>query len=84
LVRGDIDIDPNDDQLPKQLGDIKWKLKWKLTSKGQIAVESRTRCASVGCHHLTGLTPWRTPSHMLIFRPSMSRVMPAKASPETR
>jgi hypothetical protein len=35
--RGDIDIDPNDDQLAKQLGDIKWK----LTSKGQIAVETK-------------------------------------------
>jgi hypothetical protein len=35
--RGDIDIDPDDDQLAKQLGDIKWK----LTSKGQIAVETK-------------------------------------------
>ena len=35
--RKDIDIDPNDDQLAKQLGGIKWK----LTSKGQIAVETK-------------------------------------------
>jgi hypothetical protein len=31
--RGDIDIDPNDDQLAN--------IKWKLTSKGQIAVETK-------------------------------------------
>jgi hypothetical protein len=36
-LRGDIDIDPDDDQLAKQLGNIKWK----MTSKGQIAVETK-------------------------------------------
>jgi hypothetical protein len=34
---GDIDIDPNDDELAKQLGEIKWK----MTSNGRIAVESK-------------------------------------------
>ena len=35
--RGDINIDPHDDQLAKQLGDIKWR----MTSKGRIAVETK-------------------------------------------
>ena len=34
---GEIDIDPNDDVLAKQLVAIKWK----MTSKGQIAVETK-------------------------------------------
>lgn len=34
---GDIDIDPNDEELAKQLGQIKWK----ITSSGKIAVESK-------------------------------------------
>jgi hypothetical protein len=34
---GEIDIDPNDEVLAKQLGDIKWK----MTSNGQIQVESK-------------------------------------------
>ena len=34
---GNIDIDPNDTELAKQLGQIKWK----MTSSGKIAVESK-------------------------------------------
>jgi hypothetical protein len=35
--QGEIDIDPNDDQLAKQLGAIKWR----MMSRGQIAVETK-------------------------------------------
>jgi hypothetical protein len=34
---GDIDIDAGDEELAKQLGEIKWT----MTSKGQISVESK-------------------------------------------
>ena len=34
---GEIDIDPHDEELAKQLG----KIRWKMTSSGKIAVESK-------------------------------------------
>ena len=33
---GEVDIDPDDDVLAAQL----WAIKWKLTSRGQIEIES--------------------------------------------
>jgi hypothetical protein len=42
--RGEIDIDPNDKELAKQLV----KIKWTMTSKGQIKVESNDEMRSRG------------------------------------
>ena len=73
---GEIDIDPNDDVLAKRLVAIKWK----MTSKGQIAVETRRRCESATCRHRIGPTRLSTASSTWTTNLWTSRITPVRAS----
>jgi len=70
--QGDIYVDPNDDQLAKQLGNIEWN----LTPKVQTCDRVERRKRREDFTHKTGQMPCRTTLLKLIF-PSKSTVMPA-------
>jgi hypothetical protein len=77
--RGEIDLDPLDTELAKQLVAIKYK----LTSQGQIAVESKDEMRKRGVARLTAPTRWRTHSPLWREPKLTSGPTPAKASPGT-
>ena len=52
--QGEIDIDPDDDQLAARLGSIKWG----IDSRGRIKMNRRTRCATAASLHPIGPMPW--------------------------
>jgi hypothetical protein len=75
--RGDIDIDPYDKELAKQLV----KIKWSLTSRGQVKIESKKEMRARGLPSPDRATPWPTPSRRSRSPGSTSRAIAAKASP---